>query len=198
MMSLKRLVLQKDHNDGVAGSLAQGRSRVNPTRATHAEDRGAHPGQLPMSRFRVPRERHGMAVYAPSKSQQGGAVEGLFNISAISRRKLTQTQAILAKDRNARILTAGDFNEFTSVEPLKQYTRISGLIDADAAAGIPENERYTYLFDMNTQQLDHMFVSPMVARKIKYEHIHINTWVDADSQISDHDPSVALANLCSN
>ncbi|KAH7072104.1 Endonuclease/exonuclease/phosphatase [Paraphoma chrysanthemicola] len=103
---------------------------------------------------------------------------------------------ILSKDKNARVITAGDFNEFTFVEPLKQYVQISGLKDADAAAKIDELERYTYLFDMNTQQLDHMFVSDSLAKKIKYEHIHVNTWPEFAAQVSDHDPSVARLDVC--
>ena len=104
---------------------------------------------------------------------------------------------ILSKDKDARIITAGDFNEFTFVEPLKQYAQISGLKDADAAAKINELERYTYLFDMNAQQLDHLFVSESLSDKVKYEHIHINTWPAFAEQVSDHDPSVARFDLCS-
>jgi predicted extracellular nuclease len=79
---------------------------------------------------------------------------------------------------------------------LKQYGQISGLQDADAADKIDELERYTYLFDMNAQQLDHMFVSDSVAKKIKYEHIHVNTWPEFAAQVSDHDPSVARVDVC--
>jgi predicted extracellular nuclease len=79
---------------------------------------------------------------------------------------------------------------------LKQYVEISGLHDADAADKIDELERYTYLFDMNAQQLDHMFVSDSVAKKIKYEHLHLNTWPEFAAQVSDHDPSVARVDVC--
>jgi predicted extracellular nuclease len=79
---------------------------------------------------------------------------------------------------------------------LKQYAQISGLKDADAADKIDVLERYTYLFDMNAQQLDHMFVSDSVAKKIKYEHIHVNTWPESAAQVSDHDPSVARVDVC--
>lgn len=109
---------------------------------------------------------------------------------------LTHAQEILSKDKNAHIITAGDFNEFTFVEPLKQYMQISGLKDMDAVAGIDKLERYTYLFDMNAQQLDHMFISPSLTSKAKYEHVHLTTWVSYDEQVSDHDPSVARMDVC--
>ncbi|KAK2014290.1 endonuclease/Exonuclease/phosphatase [Colletotrichum eremochloae] len=105
---------------------------------------------------------------------------------------------ILAADPNARIIAAGDFNEFAFVEPLKAFAAKSGLVDLDEAVGIPLEERYTYVFDMNAQELDHMFVSPALAAKngTAYEHIHVNSWELYDELVSDHDPSVALFNVC--
>ncbi|KAF1942222.1 endonuclease/exonuclease/phosphatase family protein-like protein [Clathrospora elynae] len=105
---------------------------------------------------------------------------------------------ILSEDRNARVITAGDFNEFTFVEPLSQYAKISGLKDLDAVVRIDKLERYTYLFDMNAQQLDHMFVSETLAKRSKaeYEHVHVNTWTEYAAQVSDHDPSVARLDVC--
>lgn len=52
-------------------------------------------------------------------------------------------------------------------------------------------------YDMNAQALDHMMVSPALQRKsAKYEHIHINSWATTSGMVSDHDPSVALLNVC--
>ena len=74
----------------------------------------------------------------------------------------------------------------------------SSLVDLDEAAGLEPTERYTYLFDMNSQQLDHMFVSAGTVSKAQplLEHLHLNTWQNYDDQVSDHDPSVAKFNLC--
>lgn len=63
--------------------------------------------------------------------------------------------------------------------------------------GTDKLERYTYLFDMNCQQLDHMFVSKSLKKGASYEHVHVNTWATVAGQISDHDPSVAKLNVCS-
>ncbi|KAI1844180.1 hypothetical protein JX266_009664 [Neoarthrinium moseri] len=106
---------------------------------------------------------------------------------------------ILAEDSHAKVIVAGDFNEYPVVKPIEDFLSLSGLKDLDVVAGIPEVERYTYVFDMNHQELDHMFVSPALASKCaksKFEHIHVNTWVPYDDQVSDHDPSVAKLNLC--
>ncbi|KPM36636.1 hypothetical protein AK830_g9932 [Neonectria ditissima] len=103
---------------------------------------------------------------------------------------------ILAADRNAHVIVAGDFNEFVQVEPVQTFLDVSGLIDMDDAAKIPAVERYTYLFDMNCEALDHMFISKSLRTGVKYEHMHLNTWQNFDDQVSDHDPSVARFNLC--
>ena len=95
------------------------------------------------------------------------------------------------------MITAGDYNEFTAVEPMVQYMKISGLEDLDEVAKVKDEERYTYLFDMQAQELDHMFVSKEVQKKAKYEHVHVNTWSKYADQVSDHDPSVAKLNVCS-
>ncbi|KAI5359247.1 putative Endonuclease/exonuclease/phosphatase superfamily [Septoria linicola] len=105
---------------------------------------------------------------------------------------------ILDADRNANIMSAGDYNEFEVVQPLKTFSSVSGLEELDDAVRTPEEEKYTYLFDMNTQALDHMYVSPRLATRARsqIEHVHVNTWVSVDAQASDHDPSVSKFNVC--
>lgn len=82
------------------------------------------------------------------------------------------------------------------MQPLKTFVAKSGLVDLDELVDMPIAERYTYLYDMNSQALDHMFVSPRLGRGALYEHLHLNTWQNYDDQVSDHDPSVARFNLC--
>jgi len=69
----------------------------------------------------------------------------------------------LAEEPVASVIAAGDFNEFTFVASLETLTAVSGLVDLDEAAGNEPTERYTYLFDMSSEELDHMFVSPKIA-----------------------------------
>ncbi|KAI1274460.1 DNase I-like protein [Xylaria sp. FL0933] len=103
---------------------------------------------------------------------------------------------ILAQDRDALVLTVGDFNEYGFVAPVQTFARVSGLKDLDEVAGIPTTERYAYLYDMNSQELDHAFVSKELAKGAKFEHLHINTWLAYDDKTSDHDPSVAKFDIC--
>ncbi|KAG5638165.1 hypothetical protein H0H81_001461 [Sphagnurus paluster] len=106
-------------------------------------------------------------------------------------------QSILAADKNANILIGGDFNEFIHTRALyKPLT--DAMISIDEAAGIPEVERYSYVFDQNTEQLDHVFISSAIKnRGVEFEHVHINTWSPTlAKRTSDHDPSVGRIDLC--
>ncbi len=92
---------------------------------------------------------------------------------------------------------AGDCNEFSVVQPIRTFEAISRMVDLDIAAQIPVNERYTYTFGQDMEELDHIFVSPAIAGKGPLEeHIHVNTWVSYADQTSDHDPTVAKLNVC--
>lgn len=107
--------------------------------------------------------------------------------------------SILAQDKNAAIIAAGDFNEFATVEPLRRFVSVSGLEDLDVVAKIPETERYSYTFGSSQQQLDHMYASPWASRKVgkkDFEHVHVNTWVSEEDVASDHDPAVARLDVC--
>lgn len=104
---------------------------------------------------------------------------------------------ILARDADARVLAIGDFNEFAFTAPLVGFAEASGLKDLDAVVGTKDVERYSYLYDMNTQELDHVFVSEALgAAGARFEHVHVNTWLAYDDMTSDHDPSVAKFKLC--
>ncbi|KAL4753460.1 hypothetical protein BDW72DRAFT_210311 [Aspergillus terricola var. indicus] len=104
--------------------------------------------------------------------------------------------SLLKEDASAKIFTTGDFNEFTFAAPLKTFVSASGLRDLDEVVGVDPLERYTYIYDSNHEQLDHMFVSEALADGARMEHVHVNTWVNYDDAPSDHDPSVAVLNVC--
>ncbi|KAK8077705.1 endonuclease/exonuclease/phosphatase family protein-like protein [Apiospora saccharicola] len=71
--------------------------------------------------------------------------------------KGTFIAAILAEDPEAHIISSGDFNEYPFVKPITDFESRSRMEDLDVVAGIDVLERYSYLYDMNTQELDHMF-----------------------------------------
>ncbi|VDC02404.1 unnamed protein product [Peniophora sp. CBMAI 1063] len=136
-----------------------------------------------------------------SSSTQGDARPP---INAGIERRTAQVQviadfiaSILALDPSASIILAGDFNEYTQTHSV--VASLEGLMhDADATAGMPESERYTYVFDQNCQQIDHIYVSDAIAgRGVRAEHVHVNNWAESlSARASDHDPSVGMVRVC--
>ncbi|PPQ68328.1 hypothetical protein CVT24_004809 [Panaeolus cyanescens] len=109
----------------------------------------------------------------------------------------TFVKALLAKNPLANIVVAGDFNEFLQTRSV--YKPLTSLLtDIDEVAGIPEVERYSYVFDQNSQQLDHALVSLAIRlRGAEFQHVHVNNWSPSlSARISDHDPSAGRIRLC--
>jgi hypothetical protein len=109
---------------------------------------------------------------------------------------------LLAADADANIIVAGDFNEFQFEEPLRVLT---GELTFDGAAIsgtgaavlqnltylLPANERYSYVFEGNAQQIDHILVSGALGAGAATEILHINR----DEFASDHDPVLAALDI---
>jgi predicted extracellular nuclease len=92
---------------------------------------------------------------------------------------------LLAADKNANVIVAGDLNDFPfspAIAPLTAGGQLKDLV-----AGLPENERYTYVFEGQSQVLDHLLVS-QAPRGVDYDVVHVNA--EFAKQASDHDPQV--------
>ncbi|KAF8527538.1 DNase I-like protein [Hysterangium stoloniferum] len=106
-------------------------------------------------------------------------------------------KSVLKKDAAANVAVAGDFNEF--VQTTSAFALFNKVLrEIDEVAGIPLVERYTFAFDMNNEQLDHIFISDAIAlRPLEVEHVHVNQGAPTfNAKASDHDPSVASFRLC--
>ena len=107
-------------------------------------------------------------------------------------------QDVLSLDPDANIIVGGDCNEYVQTRAV--FAPFDGLLtELDEASGVPDVERYTYLFDQNSQQLDHVFASSAVIERggVRVEHVHVNSWAASESaRASDHDPSVAQVKVC--
>jgi Ca2+-binding RTX toxin-like protein len=100
-------------------------------------------------------------------------------------------QARLALDANARIIVAGDLNDFEFANPVSvlEGVGLSTLIEV-----LPAQERYTYNFQGNAQTLDHILTSASLRSALDgFDVVHMNS--EFADQISDHDPSVARFNI---
>ncbi len=95
--------------------------------------------------------------------------------------------SILAADADANIAVLGDLNDFQFSETL-DIVKGGALVNLIETLPVPE--QYTYVFEGNSQALDHILVSKnLYAALVGYDVVHVNAeFVD---QISDHDPQVA-------
>ncbi len=88
------------------------------------------------------------------------------------------------------IVALGDFNEFEFVDPIQETlgSSLNNLIET-----IPENERYSFIFQGNSQVLDHIFVSDNLTETAEFDIVHTNA--EFTDPTSDHEPLVASVNL---
>jgi predicted extracellular nuclease len=103
---------------------------------------------------------------------------------------------ILAVDPNANIVVLGDLNEFQFFEPLQILEGdVNGQdpVLTNLTNTLPENQRYSYIFQGNSQALDHILVSDNLFKGAKYDAVHVNS--EFADQVSDHDPLVAQLNV---
>ncbi|BFV59997.1 endonuclease/exonuclease/phosphatase family protein [Kitasatospora sp. CMC57] len=92
---------------------------------------------------------------------------------------------LLAADPNARVVSVGDFNDYQFSPALKALTKECVL--RDLVNELPASERYSYVYQGNSQVLDHSLVSPAL-KHVEYDVVHINS--EFASQASDHDPQI--------
>jgi predicted extracellular nuclease len=93
--------------------------------------------------------------------------------------------SLLTADRNANIVVAGDLNDYP-FSPAVQTLTAGGALK-DLIASVPEAERYSYVFEGQSQVLDHILASK-APRGVDYDVVHINA--EFADQASDHDPQV--------
>ncbi|MEV6381164.1 endonuclease/exonuclease/phosphatase family protein [Streptomyces sp. NPDC051773] len=100
----------------------------------------------------------------------------------------TFVKEILAKERNADVIALGDINDF-------EFSRTAELLEDDGALwsavkSLPRSERYSYVFQGNTQVLDQILISPSIRRSCDFTYDSVHTNAEFHDQISDHDPQV--------
>ncbi|URM91813.1 endonuclease/exonuclease/phosphatase family protein [Streptomyces sp. MRC013] len=92
---------------------------------------------------------------------------------------------VLAVQRNADVVVLGDINDFEFSATTRALTD-GGALRA-AVTSLPRSERYSYVFQGNSQVLDQILTSPGI-RRFTYDSVHINA--EFADQVSDHDPQV--------
>ena len=92
---------------------------------------------------------------------------------------------LFASNPAAKVIVLGDFNDFSTSPPLT-VLKATGL--TDMIETLPANERYTYVFEGNSQVLDHIMASTPLAPRGTFDVVHVNA--EFSDQASDHEPAV--------
>ena len=101
--------------------------------------------------------------------------------------------AILTADPNANVLVMGDLNDFQFSSALATL-KGSPAILTDLIETLPLAERYTYVYEGNSEALDHILAtSALMARPYVYDVVHVNS--EFAVQASDHEPQVMVITL---
>jgi hypothetical protein len=94
---------------------------------------------------------------------------------------------IIAVDASAAVVVLGDLNDFEFAPALfaLKAAGLTALIET-----LPAKERYSYVYEGNSQTLDHLLVSSgLMSAATGFDVVHVNA--EFFDQASDHDPSVA-------
>jgi predicted extracellular nuclease len=95
-------------------------------------------------------------------------------------------QSILIADPGAAVVVLGDLNDFEFSDTV---AILSAGVLHDLLTTLPQSERYTYVFEGNSQSLDHILLSnALKTRPFAYDIVHVNA--EFSTQASDHDPQV--------
>jgi predicted extracellular nuclease len=121
-----------------------------------------------------------------------GRFQPQTRISEVQRHAQAQVlndfvDSILAVDPRALVLPLGDFNDFEFSETM---SILQGGVLENLVLTLKKPERYTYVFEGNSQVLDHILASHKLFRGLRgYDVVHVNS--EFADQASDHEPQVA-------
>ena len=116
---------------------------------------------------------------------------------------------LLAEDANANVVVLGDLNTFEFTDDLAEILPGTGdkkvltnLVDQ----AIADDDAYSFIFDGNSQMLDHLYVSDSLLENAKFDVVHVNNDFPRDDGrslfadtivASDHEPLVAQLTISS-
>ncbi len=127
----------------------------------------------------------------PQPFFQAGEAEREAEATAINQ----VVDALLADDPEANVVVLGDLNTFEFTDELTEDLPgvgdervLTNLIDA-----LPGDEAYTFVFQGNSQVLDHIFVTDSLVDGAEIDIVHVNN--DFPAFASDHEPVVASFDL---
>ncbi|MGG4457051.1 endonuclease/exonuclease/phosphatase family protein [Brevibacillus porteri] len=100
---------------------------------------------------------------------------------------------IHAADPDANVVVLGDLNDFSFSKPI---LTLKEEVLVNMVEQLPAREQYTYVYDGNSQALDHILVSRHLADNAKVDIVNINSeFTEEHGRASDHDPVLVMIDL---
>ncbi len=98
--------------------------------------------------------------------------------------------AIVSADPNADVVVLGDLNDFEFSDTISILKGTPAILN-DLMDTLPQAERYSYVFEGNSQTLDHTLFSNHLFNTwpFDYDVVHVNS--EFATQASDHEPQVS-------
>ncbi|MGW4895468.1 lamin tail domain-containing protein [Kitasatospora sp. NPDC004240] len=174
---------------GAAAALTASPGRIDPANEAWANSRKPLVGQFSFRGKKV-------FVIANHFNSKGGdhGIDSRFQepVRSSEAQRIKQAEVeqafvakLLAADKEAKIVSLGDFNDYQFSPAIGALTK--GGVLRSLVNELPEKEQYSYVYQGNSQVLDHILVSPEIGWA-KYDIVHINS--EFAVQASDHDPQV--------
>ncbi|WP_371786081.1 lamin tail domain-containing protein [Streptosporangium subroseum] len=173
-------------------SLSVSPGRINPTSSVWASSRKPLVGEFLYDGNKQ------LFVIANHLNSKGGdypltaAVQPPVRSSEVQRVKQATEIHDFVKDLSdksagrARVIVLGDLNDY-QFSPALQTITGNGTLLKTLIDTLPADQRYSYVFDGNSQVLDHILISPAI-KGYSYGVVHINA--EFADQASDHDPQI--------
>ena len=99
--------------------------------------------------------------------------------------------ALVRRDSAARIVVLGDMNTFEFSDEMSATLPGKPALLTSLISRVEPAQRYSYVFEGNSQVLDHIFVTANLAASAQADIVHLNPDFPSEVEASDHDPMVA-------
>ncbi len=130
----------------------------------------------------------------PQPFVQAGEAEREAETTALNQ----YVDFLLSSDPDANVIVAGDFNTFEFTDELTEDLPGPEPVLSNLYEKAKTGDGYSFIFDGNSQMLDHIFVTKDVSTGAQFDVVHVNvdfprTFINVTG--SDHEPLLAQLKL---
>lgn len=127
-------------------------------------------------------KRGDMPIYGVNKAKRNSEINRIKQAEFINK----FVKEILAKDKDATIISMGDMNDFEFSPTIKA---MEGDELFTVIKSLPLEERHTYVHQGNSQVLDHILINNKYKGNVNVDVLNINSeFTESQGSFSDHDP----------